>query len=250
MLAGKSRETRVAELLAASKRAALVELAAAVAHEINNPMASISAYAEQLLDAARNPALTSLPEFAKFPGHLDTIRRNVKRSTEITRILLEFSGRRGPESLLRAIPDAVKDALPLIEQKAARAGVRVEQDVPGGLPAVRCQANDLELILVELAANAIEASPPGGAILLEACADGPDAVVTVRDGGRGVPLDLRERIFSPLFTTDTQRQGIGLGLSICARIVKRLRGRIALTAHEGPGTAVAVRLPGSEKEAV
>jgi signal transduction histidine kinase len=230
------------QLLQAGKMAALGELAASIAHEMNNPLASISAYAEQLVEAAKHPALTALPEFRKFPGHLTVIRKNVKRCSEIMRTLLDFARQKEEAPELIDLEAALVETMALVEFDARHQGITVERHIPEGLSRVRCQRGELQQVFLNLLTNALDASPPGSSISVRARDAEDEIAIEFEDHGCGIPEANREQIFSPFFTTKPQGKGTGLGLAICTRILKRMRGRLTFATQEGQGTTFTVWL--------
>ncbi|MBI4870365.1 MAG: hypothetical protein HY814_02230 [Candidatus Riflebacteria bacterium] len=229
-------------LLQAGKMAALGELAASIAHDINNPLASISAYAEQLAEAAQQPGLLSLQEFKKFPGHLATIRKNVKRCKEITYALLNFARRKEEPVEVVDVPLALEDTLSLVEHEARLGGKKIERQMPDCLPPVLGQRSELQQLFLNLLTNALDASPPGSAVTVRARVADRELAVDVEDRGTGIAASDRDHIFSPFFTTKPPGKGTGLGLAICARIIKKMKGRITFVTEEGAGTTFTVWL--------
>lgn len=230
------------QLLQAGKMAALGELAASIAHDINNPLASISAYAEQLADAAQHPALTASPEFKKFPGHLATIRKNVKRCKEITSALLDFARKKEEPVQPVDISMALDETLSLVEHEARQTGKRIERELPDDLPAVLGQRGEFQQVLLNLLTNALDASSPGGVVAVRARTVQGEVAIDIEDRGTGIAPGDRDHVFSPFFTTKPPGKGTGLGLAICSRIVKRMKGRLTFVTEEGVGTTFTVWL--------
>ncbi|MBI3890609.1 MAG: GHKL domain-containing protein [Candidatus Wallbacteria bacterium] len=237
------------QLLQAGKMAALGELASSIAHEMNNPLASISAYAEQLVEAAKPPALTALPEFRKFPGHLAVIRKNVKRCSEIMRTLLDFARQKEEAPELLKIESALAETLCLVEFDARQQGIKLERQIPEDLPWVRCSKGELQQVFLNLLTNALDASPKASVITVRARQESGEVAIEFEDRGCGIPEANREQIFSPFFTTKPQGKGTGLGLAICARILKRMRGRLTFVSREGQGTTFTIWLAKSQSPA-
>jgi signal transduction histidine kinase len=231
---------RTAQLVRAHRLAAVGELAAGVAHGLNNPLASIAASAEKLLDLQeRDPARLE----ARLPEHLRRIVRNTDRCKHITQSLLSFGreSRFSPRPLLAAA--VLHEAKSVVEAAAEARGVAVHIQAPGPLPPVTADAEALTQVLVNLASNALDASPPGSRVELSAARDADELVLAVTDRGSGIaPQDL-ERIFRPFYTTKPVGQGTGLGLSICQGIVEQLGGRLGVQSRPGEGSRFEVRLP-------
>ncbi len=233
------------QLLRAAKLAALGELASSIAHEINNPLTSISAYAEQLSEAAKKPDLAERDSFKKFPKHLATIRKNVKRCKDITMGLLNFTrGVDAPPAKVD-IARALADTLSLVEPEARQRAIVVETEIDEGLHPVLGQKGELQQVMLNLLTNALDASPEGGTVSIRARQEGGEVCLEFEDRGEGIPQEHRSDLFSPFFTTKSTGLGTGLGLAICSRIVKQLNGSITFDSSPERGTLFTVRLASS-----
>lgn len=231
-------DTRRAELqlMQAGKLAVLGELAASVAHEVNNPLASISAYAEQLASSARDPSLMSNPAFKKFPGHLETIRKHVQRCKRFTSNLLNFArssaGTRGAVD----IPHSLTEALSLLEYEARKTGKRLQCQIGSDVPLAMGDRSEIQQIFLNLITNALDAIGPGGTVRISANRAGGDVEVLIADDGPGIPEELRSHVFDPFFTTKPAGKGTGLGLAICQRLARQLGASLSFETAEGEGT--------------
>lgn len=229
------------------KLAALGRLAANVAHEINNPLASIAGYAEEALDQLDGRAD---PEVERA---LRTIEEQAFRCKEILKRLLGLARSDQLELTDVRLGRLVRESVRLAES-ARRRGVEVtvEEDAgdPDG-PTVRSDAGSLQQVILNLVENAIDAAAsdaqarPGQQPWVRVSVRaGPDEVaLTVSDSGRGVPAALRERVFDPFYTTKPVGRGTGLGLAISQSLVERLGGRITIEDDPGGGAAFVVHLP-------
>jgi signal transduction histidine kinase len=224
--------------------AAVGELAGQVAHEVNNPIAIISTKARLLLRAGGG----DLPP--KAVAELGKIVDLSDRVARIAQGLLSYCrpapGVRQPLDLR----EPIRRALAYVELQAAEAGVRVEDDLPAGLPPVQGNAGELEQVFLNLFINALDAMPRGGRLRVAARAvppatpGEPDRVeAVVEDTGCGIPAAIRERIFDPFLTTKVEGKGSGLGLSICLGLVRSHGGRIAVESEPGEPTRVRIRIP-------
>ncbi|HEY0776945.1 MAG TPA: ATP-binding protein [Gemmatirosa sp.] len=231
------------QLRQAEKLAALGELVAGVAHEMNNPLAGISAFAELLL---------SEPDDATFDTEnreaVRHIKREADRATAVVRDLLTFAREAAPAWGPVAL-DAVLERTVRVRAYAARtAGLDLRLDVEPGLPPVRGDERKLQQVFINLVANAEHAAgkaPPGARrVVVRAWRAGPDRVaVRVSDTGRGVPPDILGRVFEPFFTTKPPGEGTGLGLSVSYGIVQAHRGELRAQNLPGGGAAFDVLLP-------
>lgn len=231
------------QMIWAGKLAAVGELAGQVAHEVNNPIAIISAKARLLL--SDHPGEMS----PKVSQELRKITETADRIARIAQGLLSYCR---PASGTRALLDArgpVRKALAMIEPRAQKAGVRIEEQLAGALPMVLASAGELEQVFLNLLLNALDALPDGGVVSVAAQAgqvlrDGTPAIaLSVQDTGAGIPEALRAKIFEPFFSTKQVGHGTGLGLSICVGLVRSHGGEIAVESERGHGARFIVKLP-------
>jgi two-component system, NtrC family, sensor kinase len=230
----------------AARLADIGQLAAGVAHEINTPLASIALRAESLLRQAQDPGLTSQSAFQNFPRHLKTIEEETFRCKKIIRALLEFSSSRRPETRPTDLNVLVERAADLVGHQIKLKQVALSLALEPGLPPIPADDDQLRQVLLALLMNALEATRSGGHIEVKT-AGGPKggAVFAVKDDGTGIPLEIRDKLFSPFFTTKPFGQGTGLGLAICHGIVSSHGGTIEVESEPGAGTRISVILPGT-----
>lgn len=236
-----------ARMLRAEKLAAVGELAGQVAHEVNNPVAIISAKARLLL-AGRRAEMSE-----RVGGELVKIADLADRVAQIAQGLLAYSrptaGRREPLDVRAPI----RQALALVEGPAGRAGVQIDDRLAGALPAVRANASEIEQVFLNLFLNALSAMPQGGRLRVFAQEPREDAgrvTVVVEDTGVGIPAEIAERVFEPFFTTKGEGKGTGLGLSVCLGMLRSHGGEISIDSSPGRGTRVAVALPAGGAERI
>jgi signal transduction histidine kinase len=232
------------QLVRNEKLAATGRLAAGVAHEINNPLASIAGYAEDLQQLAENPQIKDLEAFAEFPESLRIIEEQAYRCKAIIRELMTFA--KPPSEAPAPLPleRLVRDVVPLVEHRARRAGAQVKMDVQPEVGSVYASRSQLEQVLVNLCGNALDAVPEKGTVTVRARTLNPQEVaLEVEDDGPGIPDEHRRRIFDPFFTTKPVGQGTGLGLSIVHALVGQMGGRIEVESSEDEGTTFTVILP-------
>lgn len=236
-----------ARMLAACKLAAVGEIAGKLAHEINNPIAIVSAKARILLSDRR----AEMSE--KVGRELARIVDLADRIAGIARGLLAY-GR--PSAAPRSpidLREPVRRALSLVEEQAGRLGIRVADHLGDKPLTVHASGSEIEQVFLNLFLNALDVMPQGGVLGLSsapaAIAGAAAAVVIVADSGPGVPEELRERIFEPFFTTKEEGHGSGLGLSVCQGIVRSHGGEIDVERGSGRGARFVVRLPAAPGEA-
>jgi signal transduction histidine kinase len=237
-------------LLTSARLAAVGQLAAGIAHEINNPLAYIGAnlraLREQWLalaassrEAGEKPALDDLLE--EGVAMLEESLEGVDRTAAIVRDVRVFS-HGGSEAKERLAPnELVERALRVAEPHVRRRAhvERVYEDVP---PVVGSR-RELEQVLLNLIINAAQAIEGKGTLRVATSRCGEEVEISVTDTGCGIPAEAMERIFDPFFTTKPVGEGTGLGLSISHEIVRRHGGRILVDSVVGRGTEVRVRLP-------
>ena len=235
------------QLVQASKLAAIGELSAGVAHEINNPMAIISSAREIL--AHRTERATGLDAQSRslLDRHLAQIGTQVKRCKHITHSLLRFARRttsRMEEVDLNAFVTEVMD---LMRGEAGSSGIELVTDLDDELPRIESDPSQLQQVFLNLITNAMEAHegmPYGTITASTRTVDGGRRVeVSVLDTGSGIRPEHMDRIFDPFYTTKPVGKGTGLGLSICHSIVESLGGNVAVRSEPGEGTEFTVSLP-------
>lgn len=225
--------TRV-RLAQSEKLAALGQLAAAIAHEVRNPLAVIRSAAQDLGDAV--PASDDGARRAST-----FITAEIDRLNNVVSSLLAFARPLQVQPGAVAVRDLLDRALLLARDELAAKQVRVQRTESVDLPPVTADPDLISQVLLGLLANATEAVPRGGEVTLCARAVGSAVEIDVADSGPGVPVELRERIFEPFFTT--RARGTGLGLAIARQIVAAHVGTIEVGDRAGGGARFTVRLP-------
>ncbi|MBI4575320.1 MAG: HAMP domain-containing protein [Planctomycetes bacterium] len=234
---------RMEERLAQRGRDALVaQMAASLAHEINNPLAAIVLFARMIAEDA--------PEGSALGEHAAVIARNARSCERAVLGLMDLARPAGPapEGRPRAGPwdvaRAVEEAALVCGPLAARSGVRIQTEVAPGVPPRTADGAQMQQVLVNLVVNAIQAQPRGGRVVIAAAGgEGGGLRVSVRDEGPGVSLEVEPRLFEPFYTTKPRGEGTGLGLAISRRIVEAHGGTLRLEREGGPGATFAVQLP-------
>jgi two-component system, NtrC family, sensor kinase len=235
-------ERTQAQLVQSEKLASIGEMAAAVAHGLRNPLASLRAAAQLVLHH---------PEAPSSREHLDAIVAEVDRLDRRISHLLSFSRPAPFHPLQESVPRLVEGLLPAFTQPLRERRVDLQLDLPDALPEVRVDPMQLEQALVEIVSNALDAMPSGGCLRIAASADGDTAssgyvTIEVADTGPGIPGHVLPSVCEPFFTT--RQEGTGLGLAIAKRYVEQNGGRLEIASRPG-ATSVRVRLPVAQAEA-
>jgi two-component system NtrC family sensor kinase len=242
-------------LVTSGRLAAVGELAAGIAHEINNPIAFIHANLNQLQRHWKvvGAALRAAPADGESTAILDEGEELVCESLEgIDRIAAIVRDIRGFSHAGRA-QRSVVDPRPLVESALRMAApqlgsrVRVETEF-SPVSGIHCAPQEIQQVLINLVLNACQAIEGSGTIRVGARGEGSQVVLSVEDDGCGIPADLIERIFDPFFTTKGVGEGTGLGLAISYEIVRRHGGEIEVESLPGRGSLFRVRLPAAREE--
>jgi two-component system NtrC family sensor kinase len=217
--------------------AAVGELVAGVAHEVNNPLSSISAFAQLML---RDPALSAAQRES-----VEVIRAETLRASQVVKDLLAFARRSEPQSEPLDLAGVVSRTLRMRTYQLNAARVTVETQFARDLPAVIGDARQLQQVCLNLLTNAVQAmeADGGGTIRVTTAVEDGHVVLSVSDTGRGIPPEARARIFEPFFTTKREGEGTGLGLSVSYGIVAAHGGTIEVAETSERGTTFRVTLP-------
>ena len=229
------------------KLAAIGQLAAGVMHEVNNPLATISACAESLgfrLDDLRSQGVDVPPQAGEF---LRIIDGEVQRCKRIVDGLLDFSRPRSAEKVPVGINEVVEQAVFLVRHHARFRRLQLQTLLAADLPAVEGNAEQLVQVLMALLINAADAMPDEGTITIRTrggLSRAEGVIAEVIDEGAGIARADLPRIFEPFFSTKAPGRGTGLGLSICYGIITEHGGRIEVDSAVGAGSTFRILLPG------
>jgi signal transduction histidine kinase len=219
--------------------AALGQMAATIAHELGTPLNSVLGYTQLLLrDELRDEQATQLA----------VIESQVQRMIETIRSVLDRTRDRALQRVPVALAPLVGEALALVSARLAGRDVVVRSTLPTDLPTVPGDAVALRQVLINLLANAIDATDPPGTIVVSAAVAaangrGREVEVAVSDTGHGMASEDVRRVFEPFYTTKAPGRGVGLGLAIVDHIIRAHGGHIAVESAPGRGTTMRVRLP-------
>ena len=227
----------------AEKLAAIGRLAAGVVHEINNPLATISACAEALESRASSGEFPASPALDDLREYLGLIRSEAFRCKTITNGLLDFSHTRSSEHVLVNLADVISSAARLLSHQQRGEQVEFKIETPNDLPLVSGDAGQLQQAVIALAANGIDAMPNGGVLKISGRRNGNTVLVEVSDTGVGIPQENITKIFEPFFTTKEIGKGTGLGLAVCYGILTEHDGSLDVQSTPGVGTTFTISLP-------
>jgi signal transduction histidine kinase len=234
--AQRSAESR---LIQAAKLAAVGEMAAGVAHELNNPLTTVTGFAELTLE--------DLPADSALRPDLELVLREARRARDVVRRLLDFARQTESTRARTDLNEVLADVIELTSHLMKTSGVLFSPDLTRELPWVSIDRNQMKQVFLNLFHNALQAMPNGGKLRLqtrEAIRDGRVWVIaSVRDSGEGILPEHKERLFEPFFTTKSNQGGTGLGLSVTYGIVTDHGGRIEVESQPGRGSTFTVWLP-------
>ncbi len=240
--ANQQREEMFGAFMRSAKLASIGELATGLAHEINNPLAIISAEHTNISDlvklmdhrtSGRNEVLASV----------ERSQRQVQRCGGITAKMLQFGRKQETKPAPTDIAPRLREIVTLMGQQARVANVALSLDIAEGLSPLTLDPVELEQVLINLIKNSLDALTNGGHIQVSASRQGDEVVIAVRDDGPGVAAQNLQRIFEPFFTTKPVGKGTGLGLSVCYGLVQSWGGRLEAESDTGRGMTMKIRLP-------
>jgi PAS domain S-box-containing protein len=227
------------QIVRAERLATLGELAAGVVHELNNPLTSITVYAEYLV--------RKLESAGTEPTDVEKLRRigaSAQRILRFSRDLVQYARPSGKESESVDLAGVVRQSVSICEHLVERGGITLNVEVDPELPVIQAVGGQLEQVLINLITNAVHAVESGGTVTVRAqVGDEASVLIEVADSGPGVPEPDRDRIFEPFFTTKPDGKGTGLGLPIVRNIVEQHRGQISVGRSDLGGAAFRVVIP-------
>ena len=227
------------QLLQAEKMAALGQTISGVAHELNNPLATILSWAERLADKTLDPSARR---------GIDVILGEADRAARIVRNLLTFARKRQSTRTMIDVNQVVTDTLALRAYDHRLINISVDTALASGLPQVFADPHQIQQVLLNLVINAEQAmlftSGRGSLVVRTWHESDDDAVaIEVNDDGPGIPMEMRTKIFDPFFTTKEVGKGTGLGLTVAYAIVQEHGGHIRVESRPGRGASFVVELP-------
>ncbi|MGD8457527.1 MAG: GAF domain-containing protein [Anaerolineales bacterium] len=243
-------ETLVAQRLAeerlirSAKMAAIGEMAAAVAHELNNPLTTVTGFTELILESMSEDS----PEYED----LSLVLKEAQRSRTVVRRLLDFSRQGEILHVESDINEIISNVLALVHHIAQTSNTEIRVEMWDDLPQISIDRNQIQQVILNLIHNGIQAMPKGGELLihtlLDRREDGEWVGVVIKDTGEGIRKENIDKIFEPFFTTKPSGEGTGLGLSVSYNIVTEHGGYIDVNSQVGKGAEFSVWFPVSSAE--
>ncbi len=234
----KEKETR---LIMSERLAALGQMASGIAHEINNPLASIAGCSEGLMTRARKGNWDA----KLFESYLGIIQEEVFRCKSITTAILSFVRKSSYEKKEVSLNGLLDKTLEIIGFQGRLKDIEIQRRYQPEGPVIRGNEGELRQVFLAVITNALDAMYDKGCLVLETAAQEESSVIRISDTGSGISPENMLKIFDPFYTTKAERGGTGLGLSIARKIVANHNGTIQAVSDPGQGTTITITLPSS-----
>jgi len=228
------------QLRHADRLATIGQLSAGVAHELNEPLGNILAFAQLAQKHPELPAQTS--------QDLEKIVTASLHAREVVKKLMLFARQVPPQKTRVDLNKVVEEGLYFLESRCAKSGVALERNLAPELPQITADPAQLNQVLVNLVVNAIQAMPQGGTLRIATRGSASRVVLRVEDNGVGMGREVLQQIFLPFFTTKDIHEGTGLGLPVVHGIVNSHGGTIGVESRPGRGTRFEIQLPVARAE--
>jgi signal transduction histidine kinase len=232
------------QLIQAEKLTSLGQMAASIAHEINNPLAGVLVYTRLLSKKLTDDTARKEESL----DYLSKMESEVSRCSRIIRNLLDFARQTEPTLRIVDINQVIEQVLAMVGHQAQLQNVEVVKEFSPSLPKVMADFDQLQQIFTNLTLNAIQAMPDGGRLTIRSSAVDGEVRIDVQDTGCGISKENMSKLFTPFFTTKAKGKGVGLGLAVVHGIIERHKGRIKVQSEVGKGTTFSVYLGGHNDE--
>jgi len=241
------KETQ-SQLIQVEKMAAVGQLAAGVAHELNNPLGGILGYSQFALEKISHKPISQFTEedTTSFLQYLKDIEQQTKRCRSIIQSLLKFSRASAKEEFEPTdVNSVIEETLVFIRHQVEKNKVKLVERLEEPLPLIKGHPSQLQQVFTNLILNAVQAMPGGGTLTITTRVreDTKTVEVSFADTGVGIPEENLDKIFEPFFTTKKVGEGTGLGLSVSYGLIKNHKGEIKVKSRKGEGTTFTVILP-------
>ncbi len=231
-------------LMQSEKLASMGQLAASIAHEVNNPLSGVLIY-NQLI--TKKIAQGDINKFAIL-GYLSKMEHELTRSTKLIRNLLDFAVQSEPNMKEVDANEILNQCLELAIHTGSPK-IQVEKFFASA-PRITADPDQLQQVFINLIMNALQAMPDGGVLKLRTFVENQELKIEVQDTGCGIPPENMSRIFTPFFSTKQEIKGVGLGLAVSYGIIQRHRGRIEVKSKTDEGTTFTICLPLSQRQEI
>lgn len=241
------------ELIRSEKLASLGQLAASVAHEVNNPLSGILVYVKLLLKKYQSKELqTEVTE-----NHLLKMEKELERTTRIIRNLLDFARQSEPTMRPVEINKVVDAALLLVGHQISLENISLEKKLEPHLPLVLADFDQIQQVLINIILNSTQAMPDGGNLTIATSAVEGTTIgeslknvvsIDIKDTGVGISKENLDKLFTPFFTTKEKGKGVGLGLSVVHGIIGRHKGKIEVDSEPNVGTTFTIYLEAMDEQ--
>lgn len=241
------KEFTKSKIMETERLALIGQLAANVAHELNNPLQGIVTYSHLLLEN-----LTKDASSEKESSYLQRIVTQANRCRDIIRGLLDFSRQRKPDATICDINSVIQECVTFVENQASFQNIEFVEEFEANLPMTVVDPSQMQQVFLNMIINAAEAMGEEGTLTLETSTNSGENAIDIRitDTGHGIPEDNFDKLFDPFFTTKEVGHGTGLGLAISYGIIKEHGGNIFVESKVSKGTTFIVRLPLENEEIV
>lgn len=241
----KAQHLAESRLLRSARLAAVGEMAAGVAHELNNPLTTVTGFVEL--------AIEDLPPDSPQRADLELVLEESYRARGVVRRLLDFSRPVEDQRVRADVNELVGQVIPLVQHLARTGGVAIQTELASDLPWISLDPNQIKQVLLNLIHNGLQAMHTGGLLTIRTLLAPPSAseagdedllvAISIRDTGEGIPPENLERLFEPFFTTRPAGRGTGLGLSVSYGIVSSHGGHIEVESQVSKGSNFTIYLP-------
>ena len=227
------------QLIQAEKLLSLGQMAASIAHEVNNPLSGVIVYTKLLIKKITSDSISK----QTILDYLSKMESELTRSTWLIRNLLDFA-RQSPPSINDVdLNEVIDRALDLALHSAVLQNIQVIKEVSVSLPKIRADFDQLKQVCTNLILNAIQAMSQGGTLTISTSFNASQVKIEFQDTGCGISPENMCKLFTPFFTTKSVVKGVGLGLAVSYGIIQRHKGRIEVQSKEGEGTTFSIYLP-------